>query len=94
MARLVILVLLLVVVVYALLTVGRGDARAREGVAPARVRMTRHEALLVLGLAEGASSEDIERAHRQLIRKLHPDTPGGSTYLTSQINQARDVLLR
>jgi hypothetical protein len=60
---------------------------------PPRSKMTRREALLVLGLAEGATEQQIAHAYRQLVRKVHPDTPGGSAYLTSQINQARDVLL-
>ena len=70
-----------------------GASRAAAGSAPPRGRMTRSEALLVLGLAEGASKQEIEGAHRHLIRKVHPDTPGGSTYLAAQINQAKDVLL-
>ena len=94
MARPVLVVLLLFIVVYAFLTVGRRDGGARAAQRSALPRMTREEALLVLGLAEGASKQEIELAHRQLIRKLHPDTPGGSTYLASKINQARDVLLR
>jgi len=94
-ARSVILVFLLLVVAYAFLTVGRGGgASAAERKEPRPLRMTRGEALLVLGLAEGASKQEIEVAHRQLIRKVHPDTPGGSNYLASQINRARDTLLR
>ena len=54
--------------------------------------MNRAEALAILGLAEGASSEDIVAAHRALIHKLHPDR-GGNDYLAAKINQAKDVLL-
>ena len=46
----------------------------------------------ILGLAEDASREAIEAAHRKLIQKLHPDR-GGNDYLAAKINQARDVLL-
>ena len=56
-------------------------------------KMTRGEALLVLVLSEGATKDEISAAFRQLVRKVHPDIPGGSAYLTSQINHARDVLL-
>ena len=54
--------------------------------------MNRAEALAILGLAEGASNEDIAAAHRALIQKLHPDR-GGNDYLAAKINQAKDVLL-
>lgn len=54
--------------------------------------MTREEALAILGLEAGASADDIQQAHRRLIQRMHPDR-GGSEYLASRINQARDVLL-
>lgn len=54
--------------------------------------MTREEALAVLGLAEGASDEEIKAAHRRLIRRTHPDA-GGTADLAARINRAKDVLL-
>ena len=53
--------------------------------------MTRSEALRVLGLKEGASREAIAAAHRNLIKKLHPDQ-GGSGFLAQQVNEAKEVL--
>lgn len=57
-----------------------------------RVDMSRQEALSVLGLAEGASSDEIRAAHRRLIQRVHPDV-GGSADLAARINRAKDVLL-
>ncbi len=57
-----------------------------------RTDMTREEALAVLGLAEGASIDDIRAAHRRLIQRMHPDV-GGTADLAARINRAKDVLL-
>lgn len=57
-----------------------------------RTDMTREEALAVLGLAEGASAEEIKAAHRRLIRRTHPDA-GGTADLAARINRAKDVLV-
>jgi len=59
---------------------------------PAGGDMTVEEAYAILGLAPGADAEAIKEAHRRLMVKLHPDH-GGSDYLATKINRARDVLL-
>jgi len=55
--------------------------------------MTPDEAYQVLGLHPGATDEEIRAAHHRLMRTAHPDS-GGSDWLATRINQARDVLLR
>jgi DnaJ family protein C protein 19 len=64
------------------------DARSHHG----HSTMTRAQAYALLGLAEGASREEIVAAHRRLVQRVHPDA-GGTDLLAAQINQARDVLL-
>jgi hypothetical protein len=55
--------------------------------------MTEDEAYEVLGLAKDATAEDISRAHRSLMKKLHPDQ-GGTTSLAARVNEAKDILMR
>ncbi|RYZ07341.1 MAG: hypothetical protein EOO73_11825 [Myxococcales bacterium] len=56
-----------------------------------RGQMTREDALRVLGLRENATKEAIVTAHRNLIKKVHPDH-GGSDLLAQQVNEAKKVL--
>ncbi len=75
----------------------REDAEADSGTgkgSPAGSgTMGEEEAYEVLGLVAGASKAEIRAAHRRLMKTAHPDS-GGSTFLATKINEAKDVLLR
>lgn len=66
-----------------------GQGHAAGGSDP---RLTRQEALAILGLAEDADAAAIRAAHRRLMQRFHPDR-GGSDYLAAKINEAKRVLL-
>jgi hypothetical protein len=71
------------------------DELGGQGTSPPRGGsddMTIDEAYAILGLGRGADEAAIKTAHHRLMMQLHPDH-GGTDYLATQINRARDLLL-
>ena len=55
-------------------------------------KMNKREAALILGVREShLSKEKLKDAHRRIMLLNHPDR-GGSPYLASKINEAKDLL--
>ena len=71
-----------------------GDEQSQTGLQFSRYfsDFSPDEALKILGLESGASKEDIGKAHKRLMQRLHPDR-GGSDYLAAKINAAKDQLV-
>ena len=60
---------------------------------PTNTDMSVDDALNILGIDGEPSIEDVKKAHRRLMQKLHPDH-GGNVFLASQVNNAKEVLIR
>jgi hypothetical protein len=68
------------------------QARERVSRTVAPPRMSRDKALEVLGVPEGSSDQQIKERYKELMRRVHPDQ-GGSSYLATELNEAKRVLL-
>jgi DnaJ family protein C protein 19 len=56
-------------------------------------KMNKTEASMILGLRESSANDKIMAAHRKLMFLNHPDN-GGSTFLATKVNEAKEVLLK
>ncbi|MDG1820005.1 MAG: DnaJ domain-containing protein, partial [Porticoccaceae bacterium] len=54
--------------------------------------LSEKEAYEILGLEADAPKDDIIKAHKRLMQRMHPDR-GGSDYLAAKINAAKDKLV-
>ena len=68
----------------------KGTARASSP-PPGQPPMTEAEAYCVLGLAPGASVDEVRIAYRRLMKRVHPDL-GGSSVLAALLNAAKEIL--
>lgn len=59
---------------------------------PLTRKMDIDEAAAVLGISVDADEEKIRTTHKKLISQMHPDK-GGTDYLASKINEARDIMI-
>ena len=55
-------------------------------------KMTKQEACLILSIIAKSNLKELREAHKKLMLLNHPDN-GGSTYIASKINQAKDILM-
>ena len=74
-----------------LLRNNRGDSGSSDQ-ANNLSELSDQEAYEILGLEANAAKEDIIKAHKRLMQRLHPDR-GGSNYLAAKINAAKDKLM-
>jgi biopolymer transport protein ExbB/TolQ len=59
----------------------------------ASIKISKEEAYKILGLEKDASINEVKDRYKELIKYNHPDK-GGSEYLASLINEAKNILTK
>lgn len=73
---------------------GSNNDQAYQQYNPANFNeLTETEAYEILGLPNTASKDEVVKAHKRLMQRMHPDR-GGSDYLAAKINAAKDQLVK
>ncbi|HEV7385946.1 MAG TPA: DnaJ domain-containing protein [Phenylobacterium sp.] len=83
----------IVLVVLGLWLVTTARLSAPRPAPPRASRMSLEEARSLLGVDPDATDDEIQAAYTRLMRLAHPDK-GGTTGLATQLNAARDRLLK
>jgi hypothetical protein len=83
----------IVLVVLGLWLVTTARLSAPPPAAPRAGRMSLDEARSILGVGPDATDDEVQAAYTRLMRLAHPDK-GGTTGLATQLNAARDRLLK
>lgn len=55
--------------------------------------MTKREASLILGIRESADKGKVKEAYKRVMMLNHPDL-GGSAFVSTKINEAKDMMLK
>ncbi len=71
----------------------QGGKQQNSSSSSADAELSLREACDILGVKSDANKQKITQAYRELMRHLHPDK-GGSNYLASKVNAAKDLLLK
>jgi hypothetical protein len=69
-----------------------GGSTDQPGDAGSDSNLTERQAFEILGLDQSATRDEVIKAHRRLMQRMHPDR-GGSTYLAARLNEAKSLLL-
>jgi len=68
-----------------------GEEEKEAPVTSARTALA--EAFALLGLEENCTRAELEKQHRNLMKRLHPDV-GGTQALAAKVNHAKDLIMK